>query len=41
MNKARDLPKKRAEVVFPQKLNEISGRVAVSYGKCYFRAKAL
>lgn len=34
MNKVRDLLKKRAEVVFPQKLNEISQKVGVPYGKC-------
>ena len=34
MNKVRDLLKKRAEVVFPQKLHEISQRVGVPYGKC-------
>ena len=34
MNKVRDLLKKRAEVVFPQKLNEISQKVGVPYAKC-------
>ena len=34
MNKVRALLKKRAEVVFSQKLDEISKRVGVSYGKC-------
>ena len=34
MNKVRDLLKKRAEVVFPQKLSEVSERVRVPYGKC-------
>ena len=34
MNKVRDMLKKRAETVFPQKLNEISERVGVPYGKC-------
>ena len=33
MNKVRDLLKKRAESVFPKKLDEISERVAVPYGK--------
>jgi hypothetical protein len=34
MNKVRDLLKKRAEVAFSQKLNEVSKRVEVPYGKC-------
>ena len=34
MNRVRDLLKKRAEVVFPQKLNEVSERIGVPYGKC-------
>lgn len=34
MNRVRELLKKRAEVVFPQKLNEVSERIGVPYGKC-------
>ena len=39
MNKVRDLLKKRAEAVFPTKLNEISERVGVSYGKCLINTR--
>ena len=39
MNKVRDLLKKRAEVVFPQKLSEISERVEVPYGKCLINTR--
>ena len=39
MNKVRDLLKKRAEVVFPQKLNEISQKVGVPYGKCLIKIR--
>ena len=34
MNRVRELLKRRAEIVFPQKLNEISERIGVPYGKC-------
>ena len=34
MSKVRDLLKKRAAAVFPQKLSEVSQRVGVPYGKC-------
>ena len=34
MNNVRALLKKRAEVVFPQKLKDISERVGVPFGKC-------
>ena len=34
MNKVLDLLRKRAEVVFPQKLNELSQRMGIPYGKC-------
>ena len=39
MNKVRDLLKKRAESVFPKKLDEISERVAVPYGKCLINTR--
>ena len=34
MNKVLDLLQKIAEVVIPQKLNELSQRMGISYGKC-------
>ena len=39
MNKVRDLLKKRAEVVFLHKLNEVSERVRVPYGKCLINTR--
>ena len=39
MNKVRELLTKRAKVVFPQKLKEVSERVGVSYGKCLINKK--
>ena len=39
MNKVRDLLKKRAEVAFPQKLNEISERVGILCGKCLINTR--
>lgn len=34
MNKVLDLLRKRANVVIPQKLNELSQRMGIPYGKC-------
>ena len=34
MNSVRELLKKRAEIVFPQKLKQVSERIGVPYGKC-------
>lgn len=34
MNLVRDLLRKRAEVVFPRKLREVSERIGVPFGKC-------
>ena len=39
MNKVRELLKKRAEVMFIQKLSEISERVGVPYGKCVINTR--
>ena len=39
MNKVRDCLKRRAETVFPLKLNEISKRVGVPYGKCLINTR--
>jgi hypothetical protein len=39
MNNVRDLLKKRAEVVFPQRLAEISKRVGVVCGKCLINTR--
>ena len=39
MNKVRELLKKRAEELFPQKLTEISERVGVPYGKCMINTR--
>lgn len=34
MNRVRELLKKRAEIVFPQKLKQVSERIGMPYGKC-------
>ena len=39
MNKVRDLLKKRAELVFPRKLAEVSKRVGIPYGKCLINTR--
>ena len=39
MNKVRDLLKKRAEAAFAKKLNEVSERVGVPYGKCLINTR--